>query len=171
MSRSVPTARSRPWDRAIASPARRPCSCSLYSPATGRLGLQLTDASGLDSGSSVAIQSDGKIVAVGGSAEDFLVARYDSGGNPDPSFHDDGVYTNLGVRTTDFGGSDGAGGVRAPARRQDRGRRDQLHVRCRRLRYRPLRPGPLQGGSVAGDGTGQLDAPRDRRDRRPRVRR
>ena len=74
-------------------------------------GLQVTDASGLDSGSGVAFQSDGKIVAVGGSAEDFLVARYDSGGNPDPSFHDDGVYTNLGVRTTDFGGSDGAGGV------------------------------------------------------------
>jgi hypothetical protein len=73
--------------------------------------LQLTDASGLDSGSGVAIQPDGKIVAVGGSAEDFLVARYDSGGNPDPSFHDDGVYTNLGVRTTDFGGSDSAGGV------------------------------------------------------------
>ena len=77
----------------------------------GSGGLRLTDTSGLDSGSSVAIQSDGKIVAVGGSAEDFLVARYDSGGNPDPSFHDDGVYTNLGVRTTDFGGSDGAGGV------------------------------------------------------------
>ena len=77
----------------------------------GSGGLRLTDASGLDSGSSVAIQSDSKIVAVGGSAEDFLVARYDSGGNPDPSFHDDGVYTNLGVRTTDFGGSDGAGGV------------------------------------------------------------
>jgi uncharacterized delta-60 repeat protein len=74
-------------------------------------GLQLTDAGGLDSGSGVAIQSDGKIVAVGGSAEDFLVARYDSGGNPDASFHDDGVYTNVGVRTTDFGGSDGASGV------------------------------------------------------------
>jgi len=77
----------------------------------GSGGLRLTDASGLDTGSGVAVQSDGKIVAVGGSAEDFLVARYDSGGNPDPSFHDDGVYTDLGVRTTDFGGSDGAGGV------------------------------------------------------------
>lgn len=71
----------------------------------------MAGVSGTDSGSSIAFQSDGKIVAAGGTIDDFLVARYDSAGNPDPSFHDDGVYTNLGVRTTDFGGSDGAGGV------------------------------------------------------------
>ena len=74
-------------------------------------GLRATDVGGLDSGSSVAIQSDGKIVAAGATAEDFLVGRYDSVGNADPSFHDDGLSTNLGVRTIDFGGSDGAGGV------------------------------------------------------------
>ena len=120
-------------------------------------GLQLTDASGLDSGSSVAIQSDGKIVAVGGSAEDFLVARYDSGGNPDPSFHDDGVYTNLGVQDDRLRRKRRRRRRRAPARRQDRGRRDQLHVRCRRLRRRPHRPCPLRGRIGPGHRARQLD--------------
>ena len=68
-------------------------------------GLHMTNVDSTDSGSSVAIQSDGKIVAAGGTIDDFLVARYDSGGSPDPSFSDDGI------QTTDFGGADGAGGV------------------------------------------------------------
>jgi uncharacterized delta-60 repeat protein len=84
---------------------------ALYTCDGSLSGLHMTNVDSSDAGSSVAIQSDGKIVAAGGTIDDFLVARYESGGSPDPSFHDDGVYTNLGVRTTDFGGSDGAAGV------------------------------------------------------------
>ena len=106
-------------DGTIATVGRSYCfECSsttlvvaVYTPDGSLRGLSLTDVDGTDSGSSVAIQSDGKIVAAGGTIDDFLVARYDSVGNPDPSFHDDGVYADVGVRTTDFGGADSAGGV------------------------------------------------------------
>ncbi|MEU6590904.1 delta-60 repeat domain-containing protein [Streptomyces sp. NPDC046881] len=48
----------------------------------------------------VTVQSDGRIVAVGQSGGDIAVARYDSGGNPDPTFSGDGRLT------THFSGGD-----------------------------------------------------------------
>lgn len=72
-------------------------------PAFGIGGLVTTDLSGsgsLDLGFSLAIQSDGKIVAVGRSGSDFGLVRYDAAGQPDPSFGSGGV-----VRTDLFGGS------------------------------------------------------------------
>ena len=55
----------------------------------------------------MAIQANGKIVAVGGGGPggDFALARYNPGGSLDPSFSGDGM------QTTDFGGSDLATGV------------------------------------------------------------
>ena len=55
-----------------------------------------------DSGSAVAIQSDGKIVAVGTSNNDFAVVRYTTTGALDTSFDTDGkVTTDIGTSTTD----------------------------------------------------------------------
>jgi uncharacterized delta-60 repeat protein len=68
-------------------------------------GVQLTSVSGLDRAGGVALQPDGKIVAVGATSEDFLLARYTPNGSPDATFSDDGT------QTTGFGESDGAGGV------------------------------------------------------------
>jgi uncharacterized delta-60 repeat protein/uncharacterized repeat protein (TIGR01451 family) len=57
-----------------------------------------TDFGGLEDGSSVAIQADGKIVVAGVSDNDFAVARYNSDGSLDNSFDGDGrVTTNFGV--------------------------------------------------------------------------
>jgi hypothetical protein len=42
-------------------------------------GIQTTDFGGTDGATSVAVQSDGKIVAVGGTGGDFALARYDGG--------------------------------------------------------------------------------------------
>ena len=59
-----------------------------------------------DSGSAVAIQSDGKIVAVGTSSNDFAVVRYTTTGALDTSFDTDGkVTTDIGTSTTDTGSS------------------------------------------------------------------
>jgi uncharacterized delta-60 repeat protein len=45
----------------------------------------------------VAVQSDGKIVVVGGAGDNFLIARYDDKGALDPSFGDQGVVvTRIG---------------------------------------------------------------------------
>ena len=64
---------------------------------------------GLDGANGVALQGDGKIVAVGSAggccAGDFALARYNPNGSLDPSFSGDGR------QTTDFGGFDGANGV------------------------------------------------------------
>ena len=59
------------------------------------------------SASGVALQGDGKIVAVGvdGAGDDFALARYNPNGSLDTSFSGDGK------QTTDFGGADGANGV------------------------------------------------------------
>ena len=55
-----------------------------------------------------ALQADGKIVAVGGPARDFALARYNPNGSLDTSFSGDGK------QTTDFGGNDvGAPGWRS----------------------------------------------------------
>ena len=59
-----------------------------------------------DSGSAVAIQSDGKIVAAGTSSNDFAVVRYTTTGALDTSFDTDGkVTTDIGTSTTDTGSS------------------------------------------------------------------
>jgi len=53
----------------------------------------------------VALQSDGRIVAVGTSNTDFYVARFNPNGTPDTTFDGDGV------KTIDFGGTDHANAV------------------------------------------------------------
>jgi uncharacterized delta-60 repeat protein len=75
-------------------------------------GKQTTDFGGLDQANAVALQADGKIVAVGGTgapagqssgqgADDyFALTRFNPDGSPDTSFSGDGK------QTTDFGGFD-----------------------------------------------------------------
>ena len=69
-------------------------------------GKQTTDFGGSDEASGVALQGDGKIVAVGRDGPgDFALARYNPNGSLDTSFSGDGK------QTTDFGDFDGANGV------------------------------------------------------------
>jgi uncharacterized delta-60 repeat protein/LPXTG-motif cell wall-anchored protein len=59
-----------------------------------------------DTGSSAAIQSDGKIVVAGKSASDFAVARYTTTGALDTTFDTDGkATTDIGTSTSDTGKS------------------------------------------------------------------
>jgi uncharacterized delta-60 repeat protein len=90
------------------------CGCTdlvvgQYTPDGSPAGLPLTSVSGTDSGAGVALQPDGKIVAAGSALSDgqgdFLLARYSAIGSPDATF------AAGGMQTTDFGGSDAAGGV------------------------------------------------------------
>jgi uncharacterized delta-60 repeat protein len=72
----------------------------------GSGGKVATDFGGWDSGYSVALQADGKIVMSGqhyGAGNDFAVARYTSTGSLDPSFGAGGKVT------TDFGGGNDFG--------------------------------------------------------------
>ena len=60
-------------------------------------GKLTTDMGSSDGIQSIALQSDGKIVAAGYSGNDFAIARYDTNGTLDASFDTDGkVTTNLG---------------------------------------------------------------------------
>jgi uncharacterized delta-60 repeat protein len=68
-------------------------------------GKQTTDFGGPDFASAVALQADGKIVAVGVGSRDFALARYNPNGSLDASFSGDGR------QTTDFGGFDQANAV------------------------------------------------------------
>ena len=72
-------------------------------------GRQTTDFGGDDIGRGVALQGDGKIVAVGDGPgtfdRDFTLARYNPNGSLDSSFSGDGK------QSTDFGGRDGATAV------------------------------------------------------------
>ncbi len=118
---TTPTGRSTRASPATAS--RRPTSGGFGDRATG-----------------VALQDDGKIVAVGTAARpgplgDFALARYNPNGSLDPSFSGDGK------QTTDFGGAfgDRANGV-ASGRRQDRRGRRRRRLCSERLRARPLQP-------------------------------
>ncbi len=83
-------------------------------------GKQTTDFSGdSDRTSGVALQADGKIVAVGAAdnntvERDFALARYNPDGSLDPSFSGDGK------QTTDFGVAAAAANGRGSGRRQDR---------------------------------------------------
>jgi uncharacterized delta-60 repeat protein len=62
-------------------------------------GKLTTDIGSFDGIYSIAIQSDGKIVAVGGSGNNFAIARYGTNGDLDNTFSGDGKLT------TDFGSS------------------------------------------------------------------
>ena len=70
-------------------------------------GTLMTDFGGIDMATGVAIQADGKIIAVGagGPSNDFALARYNPDGSLDTSFDGDGR------QTTDFGGFDRAADV------------------------------------------------------------
>ncbi len=56
-----------------------------------------------DQANSVAIQSDGKIIAAGFNQGDFAIARYNSNGSLDPSFSLDGKQTTNVFSTGDYG--------------------------------------------------------------------
>jgi uncharacterized delta-60 repeat protein len=73
---------------------------ALADPSTGYLdrtfsddGKILTDVAGNDIGEAVAVQADGKIVAVGSAhaGGDIVVARYDTDGAPDDTFGTNGI--------------------------------------------------------------------------------
>jgi uncharacterized delta-60 repeat protein len=75
-------------------------------PTFGSGGTVLTSfGPPLSAAADVAVQPDGKIIAVGVAGSDFAVARYNADGTLDASF---GVG---GLVTTDFGGSDQANGL------------------------------------------------------------
>ncbi len=77
---------------------------STFNPSGSPAGIVITDASGADKddeASGVAIQTDGKIVAVGQVSvdtndNDFILVRYEEDGDPDPTFN------STGIVTTDF---------------------------------------------------------------------
>ena len=82
-------------------------------------GKQLTKLPGAGGATGVALQADGKIVAVGtesggGDPEAFAVARYNPDGSLDPTFSGDGK------QTTDFGPRQRGDRGGASGRRQDR---------------------------------------------------
>ena len=56
-------------------------------------GKLITDLGAADFATDVAIQADGKIVAVGFGSDDFSVARYNADGSLDASFDGDGLVT------------------------------------------------------------------------------
>jgi uncharacterized delta-60 repeat protein/uncharacterized repeat protein (TIGR01451 family) len=89
-----------------ALPAAAVAAPGTLDPSFGTGGEVTTDFGGSDSAEAVAIQSDGKIVAVGGTfsfpSGDFALARYNADGSLDPSFGSGGKVT------TDFGGFDAA---------------------------------------------------------------
>jgi uncharacterized delta-60 repeat protein len=75
-------------------------------PTFGTAGLVTTDAGGADAVDAIAVQPDGRIVAVGStlgpSGGDLALARYEPDGSLDPSFGSGGIVT------TDVGGEDQA---------------------------------------------------------------
>ena len=103
-------------------------------------GKQTTDFGSSDGASGVAVQGDGKIVAVGGTeataGRNFALARYNSDGSLDTSFSGDGKQTTGG-----FAGFDSAGGVAVQG--------DGKIVVVGRRRRPGLRARPLQPERVA----------------------
>ncbi len=61
-------------------------------PAFGTQGRTSTERFGGDR-SAMALQPDGRIVMVGGTFTDFILARFDANGNLDPTFGDGGLVT------------------------------------------------------------------------------
>jgi uncharacterized delta-60 repeat protein len=94
---------------AAALPGAAVAAPGALDPSFGAGGEVTTDFGRSDSAQAVAIQSDGKIVAAGGSfsfpSGDFALVRYIADGSLDPSFDSDGKVT------TDFGGFDTASAV------------------------------------------------------------
>ena len=94
---------------AAALPGAAVAAPGALDPTFGTSGEVTTDFGGSDSAQAVAIQSDGKIVAAGGTfsfpSGDFAVARYNVDGSLDPTFGSGGKVT------TDFGGFDAASAV------------------------------------------------------------
>jgi uncharacterized delta-60 repeat protein len=88
----------------LALPASAGAAPGDLDPTFGGDGLVTTDFGGTDPARAVAVQSDGKIVVVGGSG-DFALARYNQDGSLDTGFGGDGTVT------TDFGGNDSANAV------------------------------------------------------------
>jgi uncharacterized delta-60 repeat protein len=75
-------------------------------PSFSSDGMQTTDFGGDDRANGVALQANGRIVAVGDAVgHGFALGRYNPNGSLDPRFSGDGK------RTTDFGSGDGANGV------------------------------------------------------------
>ncbi|HET6879718.1 MAG TPA: delta-60 repeat domain-containing protein, partial [Pirellulales bacterium] len=74
-------------------------------PTFGSGGQVITTISGSGQARAVTLQSDGKIVAAGFSADNFALVRYLADGSLDPSFGSGGEVT------TDFGANDNAFGV------------------------------------------------------------
>jgi uncharacterized delta-60 repeat protein len=62
-------------------------------------GVVVTDLGGSEAANGIAIQADGKIIAVGSHEGNFALLRYEESGDLDLSFGDDGIVT------IDFGGS------------------------------------------------------------------
>jgi uncharacterized delta-60 repeat protein len=73
-------------------------------PTFGTSGKVTANLGGNDFASVLALQPDGRIV-VAVASNDFILARYTSGGSPDPTFGTGGKVT------TDFGGNDSAAAV------------------------------------------------------------
>ena len=75
----------------------------------GTAGRTATTLSTFAAANSVALQSDGKIVAAGVGESDMVIVRYEGDGSPDLTFGDDGI------QRADFGGFDGAWDVAVQA--------------------------------------------------------
>ena len=66
-------------------------------------GRVITDFGGNESGKSVTVQADGKILVAGYGSGDLALARYNTDGSPDLTFDDDGQLTSeLGFREPGF---------------------------------------------------------------------
>jgi uncharacterized delta-60 repeat protein len=68
-------------------------------PGFGRRGTVVSDLGGVDAGSALVVQPDGKIVVAGQRGGDLALARYSADGKLDPSLGGDGVVvTDLGFQ-------------------------------------------------------------------------
>ncbi|MFF8278782.1 calcium-binding protein [Streptomyces lateritius] len=93
----------------VALPGQAAAAPGDLDPAFGDAGRLVSDLGGYEQATAVAVQPDGRIVAVGGidrNGGDFALARYLPDGSPDPAFGDGGrVFTDID------GGGDTANGV------------------------------------------------------------
>ena len=125
-------------------------------------GFQLTSFSGNERAAGVALQPDGKIVAVGATYEDFLLARYNPNGSPRSD-----LLGRRHAETTDFGEGAWAGGVALqPDGKIVVAGAGSSGGGAGRIRARPLR-----GRIGLGHGTGERDTADDLRYRHRRVKR
>jgi uncharacterized delta-60 repeat protein len=148
---------------------------SRLDPSFGTEGKATTTAFGGDR-SAMALQPDGKIVMVGGTFTDFILARFDADGSPDESFDADGQVTTdmvngeqeeaLGVAIQPDGkivvvGYTGTPGPGGPSRALRRQRSSRCELRFgRQGDQRRLRP------RLRGRDPGRRGRHQDRRRRR-----